>query len=49
MAAVDSLEFLRSTPDVQKLNLYGAAHTFKSYEPVSKLLKLRELNVYMNK
>jgi internalin A len=49
MSTVDSLDFLASTPEMRKLNLYGTAHTFPSYEPVTKLTKLSELNIYMNK
>lgn len=49
MSAITSLEFLAATPEMQKLNLYGTEHTFPSYEPVARLTKLRELNIYMNK
>jgi internalin A len=47
-ANVDSLAFLAATPEVSSLNLYGFRHTFSSYEPVSKLSRLRELDIYMN-
>jgi hypothetical protein len=49
MSAVDSLEFLRSTPLVEELNLYGYAHTFKDYAPLLSLPGLKVLNIYMNK
>lgn len=48
MSAVDSIDFLKNTPDVEKLDLYGFKHTFKDYKPVAGLKKLKELNVYMN-
>ncbi len=48
MADVDSLAFLAATPDVSSLNLYGFQHTFSSYDSVSKLSRLKELNIYMN-
>ena len=48
MSEVDSIEFLRSTPWVTSLNLYGIQHTFTSYEPVATLKHLQELNIYMN-
>ena len=49
MSAVDSLEFLRTTPLVEDLNLYGFAHTFKDYAPLLALPGLKRLNIYMNK
>lgn len=49
MAGVDSLAFLKTSPNVEELDLYGFAHTFADYEPVAKLAKLKTLNIYMNK
>lgn len=48
MSAIDSLEFLRGTPEVRKLNLYGSAHTFSGYEPLLALPKLTDLDIYIN-
>jgi Leucine-rich repeat (LRR) protein len=47
-ADVDSLAFLAATPAVESLSLYGSEHTFASYEPVSKLSRLTELNISVN-
>ena len=48
MSDVQSLEFLSSLPNVEKINLYGEDHTFKGYKPLSGLKKLKYLNTYMN-
>jgi len=48
MAAVSSLEFLNTTPNVEELDLYGSRHTFPDYTPVAGLKKLKDLNIYMN-
>ncbi len=48
MSAVESIDFLTSTPNVEKLDLYGTKHTFPDYQPVTSLKKLKELGVYMN-
>ncbi|MFH1499140.1 MAG: leucine-rich repeat domain-containing protein [Verrucomicrobiota bacterium] len=45
---VDSLNFLAFTPLIEKLGLSGATHTFRSYEPVSRLARLRELSIQQN-
>ena len=49
MARVDSIDFLSGTPNLEELDLYGYQHKFDNYVPVSKLQKLKKLNVYMNK
>ena len=49
MSRVESLEFLRSTPEVKALDLYGYKHTFPDYQPVAMLEKLEHLDIYMNK
>jgi internalin A len=48
MTSVDSIDFLKGTPEIRELNLYGRGHTFKNYEPLLGLKKLRILNIYMN-
>jgi len=49
MSDVNSISFLESTPNVEKLSLYGFGHTFKNYDSVAQLKNLKELNIYMNK
>ena len=49
MSAVDSIDFLTTTPGVLELSLYGFEHTFKDYSPLLKLPVLRNLDIYMNK
>lgn len=49
MSAVDSIDFLKTTPEVRELVLYGTGHTFADYEPVAALPKIRKLDIYMNK
>ena len=49
MSHVDSIEFMRTTPDLVEVDLYGFGHTFKNYEPLLGLKKLKKLNIYMNK
>lgn len=49
MSAVDSIDFLTTTPNVEELTLYGFKHTFKDYTPVLALKKLKDLDIYMNK
>ncbi len=49
MGAVNSLDFLSSTPNVEDLDLYGFKHSFEDYKPLLSLTKLKELNIYMNK
>ncbi|WP_375325399.1 leucine-rich repeat domain-containing protein [Flagellimonas sp. GZD32] len=49
MSDVNSISFLETTPNIQKLSLYGFGHTFENYEPVAHLKDLKELNIYMNK
>ena len=46
---VSSLEFLRSTPEVKVLDLYGYQHSFPDYKPVASLKKLESLDIYMNR
>ena len=48
MSSVDSIDFLKGTPEVRELNMYGRSHTFKNYKPLLGLKKLRILNIYMN-
>jgi Leucine-rich repeat (LRR) protein len=48
MSAVSSIEFLRTTPLVEELDLYGFKHTFKDYAPLLTLPNLKRLNIYMN-
>ncbi len=45
---VDTLDFLTFTPLIEKLGLLGTTHTFRSYEPVSRLARLRELGIQQN-
>lgn len=45
---VDSLDFLKSTPRIERLRLLGANHAFPSYEPISRLPRLRELGISLN-
>ncbi|SDQ04792.1 leucine-rich repeat domain-containing protein [Flagellimonas zhangzhouensis] len=49
MSDVNSISFLETTPNIQKLSLYGFGHTFENYEPIAHLKDLKELNIYMNK
>lgn len=49
MSSVSSISFLKKTPNIEKLSLYGFGHTFENYKPVSGLKALKELNIYMNK
>jgi len=48
MSSVASIDFVKETPALTKLNLYGTGHTFKNYEPLTNLAQLKELNIYMN-
>ena len=48
-SAVDSIDFVKNNPNLEHLGLYGVKHTFKNYEPVAGLKKLKSLNIYMNK
>jgi len=48
MSSVSSIDFVKSTPALTKLNLYGTGHTFENYAPLSSLPQLKELNIYMN-
>jgi hypothetical protein len=48
MSAVASIEFLKTTPKVEALNLYGTSHTFSDYKPLLSLSRLKTLNIYMN-
>lgn len=48
MSDVDSINFLKSTPDIISLDLYGFGHSFKDYTPLINLKKLEVLNIYMN-
>ena len=49
MSHIDSIEFVKNTPDLAEIDLYGFGHTFKNYEPLLSLKKLKKLNIYMNK
>ena len=46
---IDSIEFVKNTPELESLNLHGIGHTFKNYEPLCELKKLKDLDIYMNK
>ena len=49
MSSADSIDFLKTTPAVEVLNLYGFGHTFKDYTPLLSLPKLKSLDIDMNK
>lgn len=49
MSGIDSVEFIKTTPELVEVDLYGFAHTFNNYEPLLGLKKLKKLNIYMNK
>lgn len=48
MSGIESIDFVKGTPQLTKLNLYGFGHTFKNYEPLTSLSQLTELDIYMN-
>lgn len=48
MSNANSIDFLKSTPNIKKLNLYGNKHTFQNYMPISNLKHLEDLDIYMN-
>jgi len=48
MSNVDSIDFLKNTPNVKKLILSGSDHKFKDYSPLANLKQLGVLDLNLN-